>query len=216
MKKLLNLVALSAILFTLSGCSQTPTDNCPTHEFTSTKIEDQYKLNFRMGNSYYDSTIFIYKDRRSLTSTTSQGGPYRLWNYYLDMDDHDYGEYQNYDPFAKYDDNYFKNHVLFCGFRDLKPDGELYLIGLDDKLSQDYKTVDGEETKDGDPYYRLNIDDVYPTRPENEVSKMDYRVTFFFISIETDNPSYTYEKYTVDKTYYYFWTVYLDEYEGCE
>lgn len=222
MKKLLTLLAISSCVLGLSACTRIDTDhptcddsNNPSHPFTSTKIEDQYKLNFRMNLSYYDSTIWVYKTKKQLTSASYQ--IYHFWNYYKNMEGYDYGDYKDFDPFTKYDDTYFTNHVLFCGFRDLKPDGEIYFIGLDDTLTQD-KTTDenGNEVDKGKPYYKMKFDDVYPTEPANPVSSIDYRVTFFFISIETDNPSYTYEKYTADPISYWYWTVYKDQYVICE
>lgn len=208
MKKINKLILNLITIFSISACAKVNVDDNnnedakPTYECTY--LETQYQLNFAFRSSFYDGTVFVYKDNKSLTSTSNTATPYYWWNFYKSQGN-DYGKYQDYDPFIKYDSTFFVNHILMVSVIDLNPDGEIYFINLDTELTK-------SSTNENTVYYNLNYYIVYPKKTDKVYSKIDKKCTYAFFEIETNDPKTTYSKYTVDPVYYYRWTIYKEDY----
>lgn len=204
MKKINKLILSLISITSLSACTRIADNSDDKPYYDCTYVETQYRLNFAFRSSYYEGDIYVYKDAKSLKNNNNSATPYYWWNLYQGLGK-DFGEYQNYDPFEKYDDAFFENHVLFLTILDLNPEGEIYYISLDTELTQ-------SKTDEKDVYYYLNYYIVYPEKTDKVYSSVDKKCTYVFFEIETDNPSETYTKYTVDPVYYYRWTIYKSDF----
>ncbi len=203
MKKVLRVLGVLGLSVLLTACQQVEPDEPdqptgPTHPFESTRIEHQYKGTTAFNGSYYDSRIYAFRNQESFEG----GDIFRIWNV------HNMDETSGVDLLEMFDDQYFENHILFCGLRDLAPTCELYLIGLDQEW-----TIDPEEPDR--PFYKMKIDEVYPEDP-GTIPYDKKLMTFFFIDYEIpSNSDYETEwsKYSTYQVVYWYWSVYLDEYQ---